>query len=285
MKRMSILFILAVMLVGVVPIRAQDAETCSVDDIKNQMNEFMADYLSAQVKADTADDALTAANNFQASIAELTAGCADVGGTAEATSEAVDNRLPSEGRYMLNWSNTNERFCPDPNYVTKSSNRPIFVKVENGTILFEDLYVWPVLTFNKDIDGNYFYRRNTTGSDGSAISFEYTISSIEPDQIEGVSTVFYQAVDCTLANEFKIVLVDENILCIAGAESAVNLRSGPGTTFDRFGTLNAREIADVVGYSTGADGFKWWKLSNDAWVRDDLVLEAGRCDDVPEISG
>jgi len=39
----------------------------------------------------------------------------------------------------------------------------------------------------------------------------------------------------------------------------------------------------VIGQATGTDGFVWWQLGNEAWVRSDLVEEAGYCDDVPVV--
>jgi hypothetical protein len=262
-----------------VPIGAQDTQDCSADSIKNQMNELVANYLSAQAKAKDANGALVAANDLQTRIAALTAGCAN---GVEATAEAINTGMPSEGKYMLNWSNTSERACPDNLYSTISSNRPIFVKVEGGEIVLEDIFIWPVLHLTKNIDGNYFYRRNLTIDDGSSLSFEYLTSSIQSDQIEGTSTSFYQANNCSLANDFKIVLADKNVICMVGSESSANLRSGPGTTFERFGKLDANKAVDVSGYATSKDGFKWWKLANGGWIRSDLVKEAGRCEKVPE---
>ena len=280
MKRILFCLVLVVLLGMAVPTWAQDSKACDVDSIKNQMNELVASYLSAQAKATDAKSALAAANDLQTQIAALTAGCDN--GSAEATAEAVNTGMPTEGKYMLNWSNTQERVCPDGSRSTTTANRPIFVKVEDGEIVLEDLFIWPVLHLKKNIDGNYFYRRNLTIEDGTILSFEYVTSSIKSGQIEGTSTSFFQANNCSFVTDFKIVLADKNVVCMVGSESSANLRSGPGTTFDRFGKLESNKAVDAVGYATSKDGFKWWKLASGGWIRADLVKEAGRCDKVPE---
>jgi hypothetical protein len=277
MKRL--LFFVVILLVITAPTQAQDTQKCDADAIKNRMNELMADYLSAQAKATDAQSALAAANDLQTGIAALTAGCANA--TAEATTEASDTGMPIEGKYMLKWSN-NKRVCPNTSLSAISPNRPIIVKVEDGEIVMEDIFIWPVLHLTKNSDGHYFYRRNVPLDNGSTVSYEYLTSSITSEEITGTSTSFYQTLNCTLMNEFKIVLADKNVVCMVGSEQSANLRSGPGTTFDRFGTLDANKANDVVGYGMSKDGFKWWKLASGGWIRSDLVKEAGRCDKVPE---
>jgi hypothetical protein len=71
--------------------------------------------------------------------------------------------------------------------------------------------------------------------------------------------------------------------CGVVASNTVNLRSGPGTTYDRAGTLESGQTDLIVGQAEGDDGFVWWQLESGAWVRSDVVVEGGRCDDVPEV--
>lgn len=74
-------------------------------------------------------------------------------------------------------------------------------------------------------------------------------------------------------------------VCEASAGGDVNQRSGPGTNFDRAGTLPAGTALQVVGQSTGADGLIWWQLENDNWVREDVVNVVGDCANIPEVDG
>jgi hypothetical protein len=71
-------------------------------------------------------------------------------------------------------------------------------------------------------------------------------------------------------------------VCEVSAGGSVNKRSGPGTNFDRAGTLEAGTIMEVIGQSTASDGFVWWELEDGSWVRDDIVNAVGDCASVPE---
>jgi hypothetical protein len=71
-------------------------------------------------------------------------------------------------------------------------------------------------------------------------------------------------------------------VCEVSASGTVNLRSGPGTNFDRAGTLGAGESFEVVGQAAGTDGFTWYELENDAWVREDIISLQGDCGSIPE---
>lgn len=56
---------------------------------------------------------------------------------------------------------------------------------------------------------------------------------------------------------------------------AVNLRSGPGASYDRVGVLYLGETLKVVDQATGSDGYIWWKGTStedgsEVWVRSDL---------------
>jgi hypothetical protein len=71
--------------------------------------------------------------------------------------------------------------------------------------------------------------------------------------------------------------------CGVVASSTVNLRTGPGTTYDRAGALDSGQTEIIVGQAEGDDGFVWWKLESDTWVRSDIVTAGGQCDNVPEV--
>ena len=71
-------------------------------------------------------------------------------------------------------------------------------------------------------------------------------------------------------------------LCEVVAGGTVNLRGGPGTDFERAGTLNAGDRIEVVGQAEDGSGFTWYELENDAWVREDVISLQGDCSDIPE---
>jgi Tol biopolymer transport system component len=66
------------------------------------------------------------------------------------------------------------------------------------------------------------------------------------------------------------------VTCTVTALNNANLRSGPGTNFDRAGTVAANEAAEADGQAQSADGFTWYRLTTGAWIRADLV-SAGDC--------
>lgn len=70
--------------------------------------------------------------------------------------------------------------------------------------------------------------------------------------------------------------------CIVVADSNVNQRSGPGTTFDRAGFLNKGEEAVVIAVAQDNDGATWFQLEDETWVRADVVTTDGDCDNLPE---
>jgi hypothetical protein len=72
--------------------------------------------------------------------------------------------------------------------------------------------------------------------------------------------------------------------CSVTAAKGANLRSGPGTTFDRAGALAAGVSHSVIGQANGSDGFVWWKLDSGSWVRSDLVQTSGDCTTVPTVA-
>jgi hypothetical protein len=70
--------------------------------------------------------------------------------------------------------------------------------------------------------------------------------------------------------------------CTVSASSDINQRSGPGTNFEVSGTLAGGANASVDGQTTGADGFRWYRLTTGGWVRGDLVTATGGCSNVAE---
>ena len=71
-------------------------------------------------------------------------------------------------------------------------------------------------------------------------------------------------------------------LCEIAPSDNVNMRSGPGTSFDRAGQLAAGTIVVAEGVATDNDGFLWWLLDNGNWVREDVVRAQGDCASLPE---
>ena len=56
----------------------------------------------------------------------------------------------------------------------------------------------------------------------------------------------------------------------AAANATVRLRGGPGSGFPMVGTMQTGDSLKVTGEDTGTDGFIWWQVGTDMWVRSDL---------------
>jgi WD40 repeat protein len=65
--------------------------------------------------------------------------------------------------------------------------------------------------------------------------------------------------------------------CTITAPSNANLRSGPGTDFERAGSLSAGQSVDVDGQATGSDGMTWYRLTDGTWARSDVVNAPAEC--------
>ena len=72
------------------------------------------------------------------------------------------------------------------------------------------------------------------------------------------------------------------LICNLNSAVEVNLRSGPGTNFDRVGALAANTPTAAIAQTQGTDGFIWWQVENGAYVREDVVQEDGMCNALPQ---
>jgi WD40 repeat protein len=72
---------------------------------------------------------------------------------------------------------------------------------------------------------------------------------------------------------------------VDGVGDVINMRSGPGTDYDVVAQLPIGETAEVTGQTVGEDGYIWWRLANNLWVRWDVVAALGNCDNVPYVEG
>ncbi|GAB4510074.1 MAG: hypothetical protein OHK0046_06210 [Anaerolineae bacterium] len=72
-------------------------------------------------------------------------------------------------------------------------------------------------------------------------------------------------------------------VCEISASSQVNTRTGPGTGFDRAEPLSPGTILQAIGRSQGEDGFIWYQLDNENWVREDVISASGDCAGVPAV--
>ncbi len=71
---------------------------------------------------------------------------------------------------------------------------------------------------------------------------------------------------------------------VVTAGNDVNRRSGPGTGYGVQSMLTVGEApATVTGVATDTAGQAWWQLEDGTFVRGDVVIASGPCDNVPEV--
>jgi hypothetical protein len=295
MKKISILIMFVMLTLSPIMVFAQDDATCDTDGINEQIDALIATYQETQAGATDAESAIQAANDLQASIAEVTATCADAA-VEEETTDSEETTMEevegvgslTEGKWFVDWSIDDIRACPSPNddIRSRATDRSFMLTVdtETSTIAASDVFTWPPLQFTQSAEGDYAFFRNMTLSDGTPFTYEYRVNILSPTHITGKITNYYSFADCYLSNEFQMTLVDEDITCMVGAENGGNLRAGPGTNNNAMGAMAARTLYDVVGQATGSDGYVWWQFADDTWARSDIVTEIGYCDDVPEVT-
>lgn len=261
---------------------AQAQETCSAAEISAQVDQLYATYIGARP-----DDARGAAENLQSDLADLLSTCArsEIDAAEPVTEAATGLAALKPGRWHVVWGGEDEQSCPGNTFAFTSLDRDFMMVVDapNEQFITIDNYAWPPLVFSQTLEGDYQFNRNTTLSNGMALTYEYRIAAIEPDHLSGVITDYLPGLDCTLRNTFEMTLVDEDVLCMVNTGTGANLRGGPGTEFARMGVMPTLHLQPVIGQAESTDGFTWWQLTEETWIRSDLVEEAGDCEQVPVV--
>lgn len=272
-------FILLIIGLLVMPVIAQDEDACSADAINEAVDVLLADY-QAERPSDDATAIVASVGELSDELISLVADCLPSEDSTDETTDTTttDDGLPREGKWLVQWEQA-ESVCPDGTTIA-GINRPFIMMVdrENDVITADDILIWPPLEFTQNLDGIYHFGRHTT-----TFTYDYFLMDMSEDRIEGLIRDYIPTRNCNLESTFTFTLADENIICLVATEVGANLRSGPGTDFNRAGAMPASERTDVIGQAIGTDGFVWWQLANEAWVRSDVVQEAGYCEDVPEV--
>ena len=74
--------------------------------------------------------------------------------------------------------------------------------------------------------------------------------------------------------------------CNITAPGLVNQRAEPSTSAERAGQLNPNDVVQADGYmSNENDGYIWYQLLDDTWVREDVVSAAPECARIGVVNG
>lgn len=106
---------------------------------------------------------------------------------------------------------------------------------------------------------------------------------------EGIYALVMRAVSVSTTCTFRNVWAFETGglvygLCQISADGLVTRRAGPGPGYAPRGDLRRgqRPLATAFRYDAANPALRWWKLDDESWVREDVVLENGDCDSLPE---
>ena len=255
-----------VLMVSVVPVMAQTADDCTPTAIDDAIDALYETY-----EEERADDSTAAAQDLADAIADVLQACAD----------SPDVEAPvTTGAWFITWT-SDEIQCPDGSRGTTSRNRPFFMDVTDEGFTAIDAWVWPPLVFTPtDEDDQYSFVRNA--GDGTS-TYRYDVTVVSASELQGEITLFFGD-DCTVSDEFTMLLTNDNVRCMVNTEVGGNLRAGPGTDFERVDQLPLVDLQAVTGQAQDTEGFTWWQINGESWVRADVVTEVGDCESVPTIA-
>jgi hypothetical protein len=256
--------LLIVLLLGAAAGPAAAQGGCGADDLNQQLDSLIEAYQEAR-----ADGAYQAAQDLAEELDTLLTTCAPPD-------------LPQAGEWQFTWLSPLRGQCSTT--ISPVDRRFIMLVDEaEGQFSAEDVFVANRLDFTLDEGGDYVTSFNTSFGN-ETLTLEINATLMSDSRLSGVATAFLPSEDCALAASIEMQLVDTGIICLVGSLQSVNLRVGPGTDFDRAGTIPVNQEQAVVGQATGSDDFTWWQLENGRWVRSDVVTAAGDCRAVPVVS-
>lgn len=246
---------------------AQDSPDCSTESIQSQVDSAYADYL-----ANRGEDALGDLAVLNATLTAIVESCGE---------PASADRL-REGLWEVTWTSRDSNNCDAP--IQAESFRFILTyDVASDSFLIHDAVFWNPLSFGLSSTGAYTDSQEFPRSDGTIRRYSYELSIVSPERIEGNAYYNDVSFECTQSYGLVLTLVDDTKICLVASDEGANLRTGPSTDYRQRGVLAANERALVIGQARGMDGFVWWQLENEAWLNSDVVEEAGRCMDVPQV--
>jgi hypothetical protein len=90
---------------------------------------------------------------------------------------------------------------------------------------------------------------------------------------------------CTGEMLFAYTFPDEIVeTCTISPIDVANKRSSASTDAAVMGQMLQGDSMEAVAYTQGADGYTWWQLSDESWVRADVVYAEGFCRSLPLVT-
>lgn len=90
--------------------------------------------------------------------------------------------------------------------------------------------------------------------------------------------------NCRAENFFAYTFSDESVdSCNLISNRVVNRRGGAGTEFGVIAQMQAGLSLEAVAQTVGSDGYIWWQLADESFVRDDVISARGFCRALPDV--
>jgi WD40 repeat protein len=180
------------------------------------------------------------------------------------------------GLWMETWAES-ERVCRSGEQRRSFSNQPFLLNVAADGDELEINYLLTGETFRLPRIEPDIYYGTLDGNGGEAFGESHVawLTHMEYAFIETFNE------DCFISNGAAWDFVTDGAYCTLTALGTPNLRSGPGTTYQRVGTLAAGESTIAITQTTGDDGYVWYQLYDNKWIRSDLVEAEASCADLP----
>ena len=229
----------------------------------------LADIIAALEELNTDISALFA--EFDAIEASFE-GCEQPAAQAELTaSDVVDGGHIVEGLWKLTAEYTLSDACEERK---KTVSYDFFVDVyysDDGRLIWDAGNRYTNFTFEFLLATRY------TTSQGINWVSEREITSATATTMSGRLDGYWQGNKdfwCTSYGTFKAEHVDTDNACLVDGEA--NIRTNPSTKSPKNGVIADQRL--VLEKVSGDDGYFWWKLSDDEFIREDVVGSSRSCD-------
>jgi hypothetical protein len=175
--------------------------------------------------------------------------------------------------------------------LTDGVNTDVTVTLDQGT---PGAVVWPMLHEDTGTVGEYEFG-TVDGADlpvkdanGDIVMLSINLTGTETQGTAGGAEATAEAPAATpAATESAAGGTDTSGPCTIVARSAQgsNIRSAPSVDAAIVGTLFGDQSRSPVGLTVfNANGFRWFQLSDNSWIRADVVTTTGACDNLPVAS-
>jgi WD40 repeat protein len=103
-------------------------------------------------------------------------------------------------------------------------------------------------------------------------------ASLPPTSLPAQTVIPFEPTSTpAVATAVPVMPTPAGLTCTLTTNGETNLRSGPGTSFDRTGLVVPNTAIEADGQARGTDGMTWYHLTSNEWVRADLVREPPEC--------